>query len=80
MKNNQKPNTNNNSFTIPKYIILTGKLLQRVSPDLASRFVAKIFERPLKFDPPERELMMRESAKKNILSIDTIRKKIMVYI
>ncbi len=79
MKNNQKSNSNNNSFTIPKYIILTGKLLQRISPDLATRFVAKIFGTPLKFSPPERELMMRESAKKNIINLDGITKKIMVY-
>jgi len=79
MKNDQKTNNKNNSFTIPKYIILFGKLLQRISYDLTTKFVFKLFETPLKFSTPERELMMRESAKKKLLSIEGTRKEVMVY-
>ena len=79
MKDDPKTKTNINSFTIPKYIILFGKFLQLISHDLTTRFVVKMFETPLKFSPPERELMMRESAKNNLLSIEGLRKKVMVY-
>jgi pimeloyl-ACP methyl ester carboxylesterase len=41
--------------------------------------VAKIFETPLKIKPPERELMMRKSAKNKLTSLENIRKKVMVY-
>ena len=79
MKNDKKAAIKKNSFEIPKYIVLIGKLLQFVSPDLATRYVAKIFKTPLKFKVPERELMMRKSAKNNLLSLDGIKKKVMVY-
>jgi len=79
MKNSIKRNKEKNSFDIPKHIILIGKLIQIISPDLAARFVAKIFETPLKFKAPERELMMRKSAKNNLLNLRGIRKKVMVY-
>lgn len=79
MKNEKKAAIKKNSFEIPKYTILIGKLLQFVSPHLAARYVAKIFKTPLKFKPPERELMMRKSAKNNLLSLEGIKKKVMVY-
>ena len=79
MKNSKKRDKKKNSFDIPKHIILIGKLIQIISPDLTARYVAKIFETPLKFKTPERELMMRKSAKNNLLSLKGIRKKVMVY-
>ena len=79
MKNSNERNKKKNSFDIPKHIILIGKLIQIISPDLTARYVAKIFETPLKFKTPERELMMRKSAKNNLLSLKGIRKKVMVY-
>ena len=79
MKNDKKADIKKNSFEIPKYIILIGKLLQFISPELAARYVAKVFRSPLNFVPPERELMMRKSAKNNLLSLDGIQKKVMVY-
>ena len=78
MKNDKKPN-NKNSFEIPKHLIITGKLLQFISLNLTTNLAAKIFATPLKIVPPERELMMRESAKSKLSSIDGITKKIMTY-
>jgi pimeloyl-ACP methyl ester carboxylesterase len=78
MKNENKSH-NKNSLEIPKYLIHSGKLLQFFSRDLTTRLAAKIFATPFKITPPERELMMRQSAKSNLLSIDNIKKKIMVY-
>jgi len=72
--------TNNiNSFKIPSSILFTGKLLQAINTDLATKFAAKIYGTPLKFKIPERELMMRNSAKNEILKIESINKDVMVY-
>lgn len=78
MKNESKSH-NKNSFVIPKYLIQTGKLLQFFSHDLTTRLAAKIFATPFKIAPPERELMMRQSAKNNLLEVDGLKKNIMVY-
>lgn len=72
--------TNNiNSFKVPKSILLTGKFLQTINTNLVTKFAAKIFGTPLKFKIPERELMMRDSAKNELFEIDSIDKKVMVY-
>jgi pimeloyl-ACP methyl ester carboxylesterase len=76
---NKKITNNINSFEIPRPVLLTGKVLQFISKDLATRFAAKIFATPLKFKVPERELMMRESAKHELFEIPAIQKKVMVY-
>jgi len=76
---NQKPTNNTNSFEIPKAILNTGKVLQFISKNLATKFAARIFSTPLKFNAPERELMMRKSAKNQLMEIPSINKKIMVY-
>ncbi len=72
--------TNNiNTFKIPKTILIAGKVLQFISNKLATKFAAKIFSTPLKFNVPKRELMMRKSAKKEYIEIRSIQKKVMVY-
>ena len=68
-----------NSFKVPKSILLTGKVLQAIHTDLAAKFAARIFGTPLKFKIPERELMMRNSAKNELFEIKDIDKKVMVY-
>ena len=79
MNQDQNNNNNINSFEIPKVILLTAKVLQFISKNLATKFAAKIFGTPLKFNAPERELMMRESAKKELFDIPSINKKVMIY-
>lgn len=79
MNNKPKITSNINSFEIPKSILYTGKALQAVSNNLATKFAAKLFGTPLKFKTPERELMMRDSAKKEMIEISSIKKKIMIY-
>ena len=71
---------NPTSFVIPKGIIRLGKMLQFVSTDLATLFAARLFASPLRFKAPERELMMRESSKKEKLSIPGINAEVEVYI
>jgi pimeloyl-ACP methyl ester carboxylesterase len=79
MKDDSKSILKKNSFEIPAHIIRTGKILQFFSTALATNFALKIFRTPPKFKIPEREAMMRESAKKEIITIPSINKEIMVY-
>lgn len=75
--------TNQNPITtvpvIPKSILLTGKTLQFLAPPLATKFAIKLFKTPIRFKTPQREKMMAKSAKKELLFIPELNKKVMVY-
>lgn len=71
---------NRNSFEIPGTIIGFGKILQFISKDLATLFAAKLFSRPLKVKAPEREMMMRNSAKRETLKLVNSKSDIQMYI
>jgi pimeloyl-ACP methyl ester carboxylesterase len=71
--------TTNNIQKIPTSIILTGKILQFISPFLATKFAIKLFGTPIRYKTPEREKMMANSAKKELLFIPELNKKVMVY-
>ncbi len=71
--------TKKNNFDIPSSIIRTGKLLQLFSSSLASKFALKIFATPPNYKIPEREEMMRKSAKNEMVMIPDIQKEVMVY-
>ena len=79
MKNDQNFTEKPNSFVIPKHLVITGKLLQSVSPSLATSFASKLISKPFRHITPERELMMRQSAKNKLVKLDGIKKKVMVY-
>lgn len=68
------------SFKIPATVLLIGKLLQFFSKDAATQYVVKLFATPVKFEAPERELVMRESAKKERLRLPDSNKEIQVYV
>lgn len=77
-KNDLKKNPN--SFEIPKSIILLGKVIQFISKDLAALYAGRLLAVPMKFKTPERELMMRESAKKERLHVPGLKADIQVYV
>ncbi len=79
MKDKTKSIPTKNTFEIPSHIIRTGKIVQFFSTSLATKFALKIFKTPPKFTTPEREQMMRDSAKKLLFTVPTIKKNIMVY-
>lgn len=74
-KSNQTPSTQ-----IPAKVLFTCRALQFVSKDVATRFVARLFATPTKIKAPERELMMRESAKKERILLPSVKKEIQVYV
>ena len=79
MENSKKSSKIINSLEVPNSIVLTGRILQSISSKLATIFAAKIFMTPLNFKVPDRELMMRESAKNKLIKIESINKSVMVY-
>jgi len=78
MENNTTSN-NQNSFAIPAPIIRKVKMMQFFSKSATTSFIAKLFIKPLKHKTPEREEMMRESAKKELVLIPSLGYEVMVY-
>ena len=64
---------------IPKPILLTAKLLQFISPNLATQFAAKLFTTPIKHKIPKRELQMDAESVQVTMLIPAINKEIVVY-
>ena len=67
------------ALLIPKPILYTGKILNWISPFLASRFAARIFLTPFGYEMPEREKSMYEQSKKELIRVNSINRDIMVY-
>ncbi|MDN3677496.1 alpha/beta hydrolase [Flavobacterium paronense] len=75
----KKSDIPNQSLQIPKVITRTAKLLQAISPKLATLFAAKLFTTPLKHSIPKRELHMEEKSIQTKLFIPKINKEIVIY-
>ncbi|WP_282079068.1 alpha/beta fold hydrolase [Aquimarina algiphila] len=67
------------TLLIPKSILYTGKILNWISPLLASRFAARIFLTPFGYKIPEREKKMYATSKKEQIFIKKINREVMVY-
>jgi len=67
------------SLKIPKSILITAKLLEIISPKLATFFAAKIFSTPIKYKIPKREWHMDKNSVQQKLYIPQIKKEITVY-
>lgn len=79
IKMTKKGNIPNQSLQIPKVITQTAKLLQAISPKLATLFAAKLFATPLKHNIPKREIDMEKNSKQSKLFVPKINKTIVVY-
>ncbi len=64
---------------IPRFIIHTGKLLQALSPTLATKYVRYLFQKPFKHKIPEAEKIWAERADISYIAIPEINKSIAVY-
>ncbi|MHA7057283.1 alpha/beta hydrolase [Aquimarina sp. M1] len=67
------------ALLIPKPILYTGKVLGWISPFLASRFGARLFLTPFKYDRPEREKNMAVESRKEKIKIEKINREVIVY-
>lgn len=75
----KKSDIPNQSLQIPKVITGTAKLLQAISPKLATLFAAKLFTTPMKHRIPKRELDMEQKSRQEKLWIPKINKEINLY-
>ena len=80
LQNELKTDNRSDSLAVPKPVLWWGKFLQFLSKDLATAFVARLFAKPQNFPAPERELVMRKSAKNETLHIPALNSNIQVYI
>ena len=64
---------------VPKPILITAKLLEMISPKLATSFAIKLFVTPIKHTIPKRELQMETTSKQTFINLPTLNKKIVVY-
>ncbi len=67
------------ALLVPKSILYTGKILDWISPYLASRFGARLFVTPFKYKRPEREKNMAVQSHKEIVRIEKINREVVVY-
>ncbi|WP_461532739.1 alpha/beta fold hydrolase [Sinomicrobium sp.] len=67
------------SIAIPKSIRLTGKLLQSLSPALATQFASRLFISPFRYPLPKRERHMDRQSSQHKHIIPQIGKEIVVY-
>ncbi len=67
------------ALLLPKSILYTGKILNWISPFLASRFAARIFLTPYSYQMPDREKKMYDQSTKERIKIKKINREIMVY-
>ncbi|MFY7936730.1 MAG: alpha/beta fold hydrolase, partial [Flavobacterium sp.] len=64
---------------VPKFIVLTGQFLYKVSPSLAEKFARKLFITPIKHKIPKREFQMEAESIQTKLFVPSINKEIVVY-
>ncbi|MGV7107527.1 alpha/beta fold hydrolase [Flavobacterium sp. U410] len=74
-----KKNKKNASTSIPKIILLTASVLQKLSSELTVKFAQKLFSTPIKHKLPKREFDMEENTKQKLLDVPSIQNKVMVY-
>jgi len=75
----KKMKSDNQSLRIPKAIVISGKLLQTISKDLATSFAAKLFTIPMKYKIPKREWHMEKESQQQLVYVPAIKKEIMTY-
>jgi len=67
------------NLTIPRSILITGKILSFISSGLLTRFAVKLFTTPIRHKMPKRELTMDINSHQELIMIPEIGKKVMVY-
>ena len=79
MAKKHKDKTPIQQLLLPWYILYIGKLLNWISPYLASKFASKLFLTPLKYKLPNREKSMDRNTKQSVIKMPKSEKDIVVY-
>ncbi|WP_413998235.1 alpha/beta fold hydrolase [Flavobacterium sp. W1B] len=64
---------------IPRFIIITGKIIAFISPKLATLYAVKLFTTPIKHKIPKREFEMDRNSLQKLIPIPAINKQVVVY-
>jgi len=75
----KKSKKHSNSLQIPGIIIYTAKFLQAISPDLLTKFSARLFSTPMRHKIPKREYGMESASVQQRLFVPAIGKEITTY-
>lgn len=75
----KKTSSPTESLKIPRFIIVTGKLLSFISPKLATSYATKLFITPIKHKVPKRELEMDRKSIQRTIKIPAINSEVVVY-
>ncbi|RDI50258.1 alpha/beta fold hydrolase [Flavobacterium glaciei] len=75
----KKTSKHTQSLKIPKFIILTSKLISFISPKLITLFTAKLFTTPIKHKIPKRELEMDRNSVQKLIQVPSINKEVVLY-
>lgn len=67
------------TLKIPKIILITAKLFEAISPNLATKFAAKLFTTPIKHKIPKREFQIDKESVQETVFVPSINKGIVVY-
>lgn len=67
------------TIKIPKAILYTAKVLENMSPKLATKFAIKLFTTPIRHKIPKREMGMEAGSTQQLITIKAINKQIMLY-
>lgn len=67
------------SLQIPKSIVTSAKLLEKIAPNLLVKFACKLFVTPINYPTPEREKDMVKNAVEELCYVPSIKKNINVY-
>ena len=76
---NKKTKNKQVGVKIPRFIIHIGKLLQALSPTLATKYVRYLFQKPIKHKTPKGEKIWKKNADISYLAIPEIGKSIAIY-
>ena len=79
MTKNTRDNTPVQRLLVPSYILVISRILTALSPFLASRFAAKLFLTPFKYDLPEREKNMDLRSKQKEILVPSMNRSIVTY-
>ena len=71
--------TKKRTTRITKEVVFFGQFLQFIATSLASKFIIRLFQSPMRHQLPEREQVMFKSATKEKIKIASINKEIQVY-
>lgn len=74
-----KDNTPVQRLLVPRYLLLTGKILTALSSFLASRFAARLFLTPFRYTLPRREQEMDENSKQTKIIVPSINREVVIY-